>query len=84
MLKITLNSGLVGVQETQRKVVRALGLGKFGSCAFHADSPTIRGMLKKVEHLITVSEEKSKSDAAAPKAAEKKSAAKSKKAVAKA
>lgn len=83
MLKITLNSGLVGVQETQRKVVRALGLGKFGSCAFHADSPTIRGMLKKVEHLITVSEEKSKSDAA-PKSAEKKPAAKSKKAVAKA
>lgn len=54
MLKITLNAGLVGCTERQRKVVRALGLGKFGSCAFHADSPTIRGMINKVGHLLCV------------------------------
>ncbi len=69
MLKITLNSGLVGTKETQRRVVRALGLGKFGSCAFHADSPTIRGMLKKVAHLITVCEDKANTEA--PKTAAK-------------
>jgi large subunit ribosomal protein L30 len=56
MLKITLNAGLVGTTETQRKVVRALGLGKFGSSAFHADSPTIRGMIAKVNHLLCVQE----------------------------
>lgn len=56
MLKITLNSGLVGTTETQRKVVRALGLGRFGSCVFHADSPTIRGMITKINHLLCVTE----------------------------
>jgi large subunit ribosomal protein L30 len=53
MLKITLTAGLVGKMETQRKVVRALGLGKYGSTAVHADSPTIRGMVRKVSHLVT-------------------------------
>jgi large subunit ribosomal protein L30 len=54
MLKITLTSGLVGKQKTQRRVVTALGLRKYGSTVVHADSPTIRGMLKKVHHLVTV------------------------------
>ena len=53
-LKITLSRGLVHKMEKQRKVVRALGLGKFGSSVVHLDSPTIRGMLRKVEHLVTV------------------------------
>ena len=56
MLKVTLTSGLVGKQEKQIKVVRALGLGKYGSSAVHADSPTIRGMINKVGHLVTVTE----------------------------
>jgi large subunit ribosomal protein L30 len=54
MLKIRLTKGLVGKTETQRKVVAALGLGKFGSTVEHADSPTIRGMIRKVSHLVTV------------------------------
>ena len=54
MLKVTLTSGLVGKKETQRKIVQALGLGKYGSSAVHADSATIRGMLNKVHHLVTV------------------------------
>ena len=54
MLKITLTKGLVAKTETQRKVVRALGLRKFGTSAVHADSPTIRGMINKVNHLVTV------------------------------
>lgn len=54
MLKVTLTAGLVGKMETQRRVVRALGLGKFGSTVVHADSPTIRGMVRKVSHLVSV------------------------------
>ncbi len=54
MLKIRLTKGLVGKTQTQRKVVSALGLGKFGSTVEHADSPTIRGMIRKVSHLVTV------------------------------
>ncbi|MBZ0188043.1 MAG: 50S ribosomal protein L30 [Candidatus Obscuribacterales bacterium] len=56
MLKITLTKGLIGKKETQKKVVTALGLRKYGSSAVHMDSPTIRGMINKVSHLVTVSE----------------------------
>jgi large subunit ribosomal protein L30 len=54
MLKITLTRGMVGKKETQKKVVQALGLGKYGSTVVHADSPTIRGMVTKISHLVTV------------------------------
>lgn len=54
MLKITLAKGMIGKKETQKKVVKALGLGKFGSSVVHKDSPTIRGMVNKVSHLVTV------------------------------
>ena len=54
MLKITLVSGLANKMESHRKVVRALGLGKHGSTVVHADSPTIRGMVRKVSHLLSV------------------------------
>ena len=56
MLKITLTSGLVGKKETQKKVIKALGLGKYGSSVVRADSPTIRGMINKVGHLVSVTE----------------------------
>ncbi len=54
MLKITLSSGLVGKKNTQRRVIRALGLKKYGSSVTHQDTPTIRGMINKVNHLVTV------------------------------
>lgn len=54
MLKITLTRGLTAKTEVQRRVVRALGLGKYGSSVVRADSPTIRGMINKVHHLVTV------------------------------
>ena len=54
MLKITLTRGMVGKKETQKKVVQALGLGKYGSSVVHADSPTIRGMVTKISHLVSV------------------------------
>ncbi len=60
MLKITLTSGLVAKKGTQIRVVQALGLKKFGSTVIHADSPTIRGMITKVSHLVTVVKEEGK------------------------
>lgn len=54
MLKITLTAGLVGKKDTQKRIVRALGLGKFGSTVEHADTPTIRGMVNKIPHLVSV------------------------------
>lgn len=53
-IKITLTRGLVHKMEIHRKVVRSLGLGKFGSSVVHLDSPTIRGMCRTVHHLVTV------------------------------
>lgn len=58
MLRITLTKGLIGKTQTQRKVVSALGLGKYGSSVVRADSPTIRGMINKISHLVTVVEDK--------------------------
>jgi len=52
-IRITLTSGLVGKRNDQIKVVRALGLRKFGSSVVHQDSPTIRGMVTKVHHLVS-------------------------------
>ena len=54
MIKITLTKGLVAKKTTQKKVVQALGLGKQNSSVIRADSPTIRGMVNKVHHLVTV------------------------------
>jgi len=54
MIKVTLISGLANKMESQRKVVRALGLGKHGSSVVHADTPTIQGMVRKVSHLLRV------------------------------
>lgn len=56
-IRITLTSGLVGKRNDQIKVVRALGLRKFGSSVVHQDSPTIRGMVTKVHHLVSVASE---------------------------
>lgn len=71
MLKITLTKGLVGKTKEQRRVVTALGLGKYGSSVVHHDSPTIRGMVNKISHLLTV-------EAAADAGKGKKPAAKAK------
>ncbi len=80
MLKITLSRGLVAKTEKQIKVVKALGLGKFGSSVVQADSPTIRGMITKISHLLTVETIDSKEGKATTKSGEKKAALKAKKA----
>lgn len=55
-LKITLVRSLIGRPEEQRKIVRALGLGKTNSAVEKNDNPQIRGMINKVSHLIKVEE----------------------------
>lgn len=57
MLQITLTKGLVGKTKIQRKVVAALGLGKYGSSVLRQDSAVIRGMINKVSHLVTVTKD---------------------------
>lgn len=55
-LKITLVRSLIGRPEEQRKVVRALGLGKTNSVVEQQDNPQVRGMINKVSHLVKVEE----------------------------
>lgn len=55
-LKITLTRSLIGRPADQRATVKALGLGKTNSSVVQEDSPAIKGMVRKVEHLVTVEE----------------------------
>ncbi|HZJ50655.1 MAG TPA: 50S ribosomal protein L30 [Actinomycetota bacterium] len=40
----------------QRGTLRALGIRRIGHTVVHEDKPEIRGMIKAVEHLVTVEE----------------------------
>ncbi len=53
-LKITLTRSLIGRPETQRRTIQALGLRKLNSTVEHEDTASVKGMLHKVEHLVTV------------------------------
>jgi large subunit ribosomal protein L30 len=53
-LKIRLDRSLIGAEQSQRRTVRALGLRRLHHSVEREDTPTIRGMLHKVRHLITV------------------------------
>lgn len=53
-IKITLTRSLIGRPEDQRATVKALGLTKLHSTVIKEDNPCIRGMIKKVEHLVSV------------------------------
>jgi large subunit ribosomal protein L30 len=55
-LRIKLVRSLIGYSEDQRKTVRALGLKRLQQAVEREDSPTIRGMVQKVRHLVAVEE----------------------------
>ena len=56
ILKVTLTRSLIGRPEDQRATVKALGLKKTNTFVMQDDTPVIRGMVRKVEHLVTVEE----------------------------
>lgn len=53
-LKITLVKSVIGYSEDQKLTVRALGLRKIRTSAVQEDTPVIRGMIHKVQHLVKV------------------------------
>jgi large subunit ribosomal protein L30 len=57
-LKITWVKSAIGQKEDQKRTIRALGLRRLGHTVVHSESPTVRGMIRKVKHLVTVEEEK--------------------------
>ncbi len=55
-LKITWKKSCIGRPEKQRKIIRSLGLRRLHHTVTHSDTPTIRGMINKVVHLVAVEE----------------------------
>ena len=55
-LKITLVKSMVGRPEKQRKVLRGMGLTKLNKSVFLNDTPSIRGMVNAVSHLVKAEE----------------------------
>ena len=53
-LKITLVRSLIGYPQTQRKIAWGLGLRKPNSAVVRKDCPEIRGMIRKIPHLVEV------------------------------
>ncbi len=53
-LKIKLVRGLAGKSGWEKKIVQSLGLRKVNQIKEHKDNPIIRGMLRKVNHLVEV------------------------------
>lgn len=55
-LEITLKRSGIGCTQRQRATLRGLGLTYTGKTAVRFDSVSLRGMLRKVDHLIEVRE----------------------------
>lgn len=53
-LKVKLIKSYIGRPQKQRDVLRGMGLAKLQKVVYLKDSPEIRGMIKKVEHLVSV------------------------------
>ena len=56
VLKITQVRSQIGFARKQRRVLTSLGLGRIGRTVTRFDHPTIRGMVAKVTHLVSVEE----------------------------
>ncbi len=55
-LKITQVRSAIGRHYTQKRTIRALGIRKLHQTVVHDDTPQIRGMVRKVIHLLSVEE----------------------------
>ena len=53
-LKITWKKSCIGHPKSQRRIIQPLGLRRLHHTVIHADSPSIRGMVAKVPHLVFV------------------------------
>ncbi len=56
ILRITLVKSPIGYSVKHKATVRALGLHRMHETVEHPDSPTLRGMIYKVNHLVKVEE----------------------------
>lgn len=57
-LDIRQHKSAIGEKQTAKGTLQALGLKRTGQRVSHEDTPTLRGMLRKVAHLVDVAEGK--------------------------
>lgn len=55
-VKVTLRRSVIGEKPKTRATVESLGLKRIRQTVEHPDSPSLRGMLHKVRHLVDVEE----------------------------
>ncbi len=55
-LKVTLKRSVIGTPDRMRETVRGLGLRKIGQSRLLENTPAVRGMVKKVIHLVEATE----------------------------
>jgi large subunit ribosomal protein L30 len=55
-VRVTLVRSTIGFDKRQAAVVRGMGLRRIGHTVELQDVPSIRGMIRKVQHLVRVSE----------------------------
>ena len=56
-LKITLKKSIIGSRKNQIASIKGLGLRKTNSCVIRDATPETLGMIKKINHLISVEEQ---------------------------
>jgi large subunit ribosomal protein L30 len=56
MIRVTLAGSQSGCTERQRATLRGLGLTRRGRSVILRATPAIRGMIRKVEHVVRVEE----------------------------
>ncbi|RKZ12754.1 50S ribosomal protein L30 [bacterium] len=55
-LKITQVRSLIGRPQKHRRIIESLGLRRHQTSVVQEDTPSIRGMVFKVQHLVNVEE----------------------------
>ena len=56
-LKIKQVRSAIGRKSDQKRTLVALGITRVGQTVEHGDTPQIRGMVEKISHLLSVTEE---------------------------
>ncbi|MBM3123842.1 MAG: 50S ribosomal protein L30 [Chloroflexi bacterium] len=55
-LKVTLVRSSIGYTKDQKATVKALGFRRLNQTIEHRDTPSLRGMLNKIIHLVRIEE----------------------------
>ena len=55
-VRVTLVKSWIGYEKRQQRIVRGLGLRRIGHSVDVVDNPSVRGMIRAVQHLVTTAE----------------------------